>query len=90
MLSRNTRAEILSKGHVNNVLYNRYAETGRVEWALKYAKFIDPAHRETWEELVTPKSIGLILKSIKTEYKFVCCPTHGEPFQMRLIWMPSR
>lgn len=61
----------MSKGHVNNVLYNRYAETGRVEWAMKYAKYIDPAKGEIWKELVTPKSIGLILKSIKTEYKFV-------------------
>lgn len=38
---------------------------------MKYAKYIDPAHGDTWRELVTPKSIGLILKSIKTEYKFV-------------------
>ena len=53
------------------MLYNRYAETGRVEWAMKYAKYIDPAHAETWRELVTPKSIGLILKKITTEFKFV-------------------
>ena len=56
---------------MNNVLYNRYAETGRVEWAMKYATFIDPAHAETWRELVTPKGVGLILRSIKTEYKLV-------------------
>lgn len=72
-VKQSARAEYLSKGHVNNVMYNRYAETGRVEWAMKYAKFIDPAHGKTWAELVTPKSIGLILKSIKTEYKFVSC-----------------
>lgn len=71
MLSGASRAETFSKGHVNNVMYNRYAETGRVEWAMKYAKFIDPAHARVWEELVTPKSIGLILRSIKTEYKLV-------------------
>lgn len=58
------------KGHVNNVMYNRYAESARVNWTLNLATQ-DPAHRKEWLELVSPKSIGLILRSIKTDYKFV-------------------
>lgn len=33
---------------------------------------IDPANGEKWKALMTPKSIGLILRSIKIDYKFVC------------------
>lgn len=57
-------------GHVNNVVYNRYAESARVNWALNFAA-ADPAHRAEWLELMTPKGIGLILRSIRTDYKFV-------------------
>ena len=60
----------LLKGHVNNVMYNRYAESARVNWTLKFASQ-DPAHKKEWLELMSPKSIGLILRSIKTDYKFV-------------------
>ena len=58
------------KGHVNNVMYNRYAESARVNWTLKFASQ-DPANKKEWLELMSPKSIGLILRSIKTDYKFV-------------------
>ena len=78
-------------GHVNNVVYNRYAESARVNWALNFATS-DSSHRHEWmvrptidwkdlksvlnwsielQHLMTPKSIGLILRSIKTDYKFV-------------------
>ena len=56
--------------HVNNVMYNRYAESARVNWARNYATDIDPKHRKEWIELMTPKSLGLILRSITTNYKF--------------------
>lgn len=59
-----------AKGHVNNVMYNRYAESARVNWTLKFAAQ-DPVHKTAWLELMSPKSIGLILRSIKTDYKFV-------------------
>ncbi|KAF2717632.1 hypothetical protein K431DRAFT_232641 [Polychaeton citri CBS 116435] len=62
--------EMDSMGHVNNVTYNRYAESGRVEWALKYAEYIDPIHAQAWTELVSPKSEGLILRRITTDFKF--------------------
>lgn len=58
------------KGHVNNVMYNRYAESARVNWTLNFAA-MDPGHKNEWLELMSPKSIGLILRSIKTDYKFV-------------------
>ncbi|CAO2656210.1 Nn.00g050130.m01.CDS01 [Neocucurbitaria sp. VM-36] len=58
------------KGHVNNVMYNRYAESARCNWTLNFAAS-DPAHKAEWMELITPKSIGLILRGIKTDYKFM-------------------
>lgn len=61
--------EMDSMGHVNNVMYNRYAESARVNWTLKFAAS-DPAHKTAWMELMSPKGVGLILRSIKTDYKF--------------------
>lgn len=62
-------------GHVNNVVYNKWAETARVNWAQNFAMKIDPGHRKEWEELWTPKGVGMILRKITTEYKFVCGTT---------------
>lgn len=58
--------------HVNNVTYIRYAESSRVNWATNFAVNADPTHRRAWAELMTPKSVGLIMKSIKSDFKFVC------------------
>lgn len=58
-------------GHVNNVIYNRYAESARIEWASHFANIVDPIHKREWSELWTPKGDGLILRSILTEFKFV-------------------
>ncbi|KAL5371677.1 hypothetical protein DPSP01_014079 [Paraphaeosphaeria sporulosa] len=57
------------KGHVNNVTYNRWAESARVNWGMNFAS-MDTEHRDKWEALVTPKGIGMILRSIRTDYKF--------------------
>jgi hypothetical protein len=57
-------------GHVNNVMYNRYAESARVNWTRNFAAS-DPVHKKQWMELITPKGVGLILRSITTDYKFV-------------------
>lgn len=57
-------------GHVNNVMYTRYAESARCNWTRNFAA-MDPEHAKQWMELITPKSVGLILRSIKTDYKFV-------------------
>jgi acyl-CoA thioesterase FadM len=58
-----------SMGHVNNVMYVRWAESGRCSWTRKYGRF-DPAHKHQWEEVLTPRNVGLILKSIKVDFKF--------------------
>ena len=49
--------------------YNLYAESGRVNWITSFGYAADPKHRRQWAELMTPKSVGLILRSIKTDYK---------------------
>ncbi|KAI1171458.1 thioesterase-like superfamily-domain-containing protein [Nemania sp. FL0916] len=61
--------EMDSFGHVNNAAYIRYAESARVNWILHFAAH-DPAHREAWCDLMRPRTIGLIMKSIKADYKF--------------------
>ncbi|KAF2444453.1 Thioesterase/thiol ester dehydrase-isomerase [Karstenula rhodostoma CBS 690.94] len=61
--------EMDSMGHVNNVTYNRWAESARVNWGMNFAR-MDTDHRDEWEALVTPKGIGMILRSIRTDYKF--------------------
>ncbi|KAL9476398.1 hypothetical protein ACSS6W_006239 [Trichoderma asperelloides] len=57
-------------GHVNNVIYNRFAESGRVNWTRKLAQFTDPKYEQEWYDLMTPKGTGLILASIRTDFKF--------------------
>ncbi len=56
---------------MNNVMYIRYAESARVNWAQNYAMHIDPEHKNEWSQLCTPLGNGMILKSIRTDYKFV-------------------
>jgi acyl-CoA thioesterase FadM len=63
-------ADIREQSHVNNVTYNRYAESARINWAYNYALHHDPAHKELWSQLWTPRGDGLILRSIRTDYKF--------------------
>lgn len=36
-----------------------------------YATHIDPAHKEEWTNLVSSKGVGVILRSLKLDYKFV-------------------
>ena len=51
-------------------MYNRYAESARVNWTISHAAN-DPANKKEWSELITPNGVGLILRGIKTDYKFV-------------------
>ncbi|KAG9242451.1 thioesterase-like superfamily-domain-containing protein [Calycina marina] len=62
--------EMDSMGHVNNVTYIRYAESARVQWAHNFARVHDRAHKREWEDCVTSRGMGMILKSIRTDYKF--------------------
>ncbi|KAL0936986.1 uncharacterized protein CTRU02_209202 [Colletotrichum truncatum] len=64
-------------GHVNNVVYNKYAESARVNWLRNFATTVDPEHADEWANLMTPRDIGLIMRSIKTDYKFpMAYPDH--------------
>lgn len=38
---------------------------------MNFAHHVDPANREAWAELMTPRSVGLILKKIEVDFKFV-------------------
>ncbi|RDW83425.1 hypothetical protein BP5796_04916 [Coleophoma crateriformis] len=60
-----------SMSHVNNVAYNRYAESGRIEWIQHMARFIASHKKASWNAMWTPKGDGLILKTIRTDFKFV-------------------
>ncbi|EMT73656.1 hypothetical protein FOC4_g10002146 [Fusarium odoratissimum] len=57
-------------GHVNNVMYNRYVETGRVHFIRQHSEDASEHEKAQWDDLPTPRSLGLILRSITTEYKF--------------------
>jgi hypothetical protein len=52
-------------------MYNRYAETARVVWAYNIATLLDPTHGDEWREMLTPKGMGMILRSMKTDFKLV-------------------
>ncbi|KAJ0159712.1 hypothetical protein CTA2_9234, partial [Colletotrichum tanaceti] len=57
-------------GHINNVMYNRYAESARVQFIRHHGLDATAEERKQWEDLVTPRSLGLILKTMTTEFKF--------------------
>ena len=63
-------SDSLREGHVNNVRYNYWAESARVNWIENFANQ-DALNHKAWSELLTPRGDGLILKSIKTYFKFV-------------------
>ncbi|KAK2630365.1 hypothetical protein QTJ16_001185 [Diplocarpon rosae] len=78
-----------SQEHVNNVMYIRYAESARVNWAYNYAVHLDPGHKKEWMESVTPNGVGMILKSMRTDYKFpMTWPDHISVFH-KLSYLPS-
>lgn len=59
---------------MNNVVYNRLAESSRVNWFMDFAKHADQEHKKAWSTIMSPKDVGMILKSIKTDFKFVSFP----------------
>lgn len=52
-------------------MYNKYAETGRVKFIHNQSEDATEEEKSQWLDLPTPRGLGLILSSIKTEYKFV-------------------
>lgn len=68
--------------------YNRWAESARVEWITNYAIHHDPANKARWTELMSPRGDGMILRSIRTDYKFpMTWPDHISVFH-KLRAMP--
>ncbi|GJC88557.1 hypothetical protein ColLi_11395 [Colletotrichum liriopes] len=61
---------LLLTGHINNVMYNRYFETARVQFFRSHGQDATAEEKKEWEDLPTPRSLGLILKTITTEFKF--------------------
>ncbi|KAG7046460.1 thioesterase superfamily protein [Colletotrichum scovillei] len=56
---------------------DQYAESARVNWLRNFATTVDPEHKDEWDQLMSPKDIGLIMRSIKTDYKFpMAYPDH--------------
>ncbi|KAL5598223.1 hypothetical protein FOVSG1_002123 [Fusarium oxysporum f. sp. vasinfectum] len=51
-------------------MYNRYVETGRVHFIRQHSEDASEHEKAQWDDLPTPRSLGLILRSITTEYKF--------------------
>jgi len=75
--------------HVNNVTYVRYAESARINWAYNYAIHVDPSNQKKWSELWTPRGDGLILRSMRTDYKFpMTWPDHISVFH-KLRFLPK-
>ncbi|OHW94406.1 hypothetical protein CSPAE12_07030 [Colletotrichum incanum] len=60
----------LLAGHINNVMYNRYFETARVQFFRCHGQDVTAEEQKEWEDLPTPRGLGLILKTITTEFKF--------------------
>ena len=52
----------------------RYAESGRVNWCRNFATHFDPENRQGWIDSLSSRGTGLILRSIKIDYKFVKKP----------------
>ena len=42
-----------------------------MNWVTNFAVHVDPAHGEEWRELMSPISTGLIMRSLKADFKFV-------------------
>jgi len=59
-------------------VYNRYAESARVVWAYNIATLLDPMRGDEWKEMWTPKGMGMILRSMKTDFKLVRGLIHND------------
>jgi hypothetical protein len=74
-------------GHVNNISYNRYAETSRINYIRLLANRDAEGNKKRWMDLWTPRGKGLILKNIKTYFKHVRWHTPN-PRSKRLTTQP--
>lgn len=83
------RPSLTLTGHVNNIMYNRFAESSRVGYFRNFTAAVDAQYKQAWIDLMTPKAVGLILKSIKTDYKFVRAPLRFWYVLKRLTYPPK-
>ena len=60
-------------GHVNNVQYLRYAETSRIWYFRRLTPHVPRNRRKEWDEFLTPRGEGLILKAAHVEFLLVGC-----------------
>lgn len=85
-------ANITWQQHVNNAAYIRYAEASRVNWIRCFAN-VKPSHASDWRDLMNARGVGLIMKSIKADYKFVrlfACPSAAALWHFLLGVLPLR
>lgn len=78
-------------GHVNSVVYNKYAEASRINWirALEdYRKDNTKEEKQMYLDFLTPQSTGLVLRSIKTHFKFVRIPPDHLNWPLLIILKP--
>ncbi|KAK1977932.1 thioesterase-like superfamily-domain-containing protein [Colletotrichum cereale] len=76
-------------GHVNNVVYNKYAESARFNWLRNFATAVDPEHADHWNAFLSSRDVGLIMRSMKTDYKFpMAYPDHVTVLH-KLVSKPS-
>lgn len=64
-------------GQVNSVVYHKYAEASRYNWIhglVDYRKDNTKEERQAYLQWLTPQSTGLVLRSIKTWFKYVRVP----------------
>lgn len=59
-------------------MYNRYVESARVNFLWNHGKNAAQEEARKWRDLVSPRGLGLILKSITTEFKLVRHPLLDE------------
>ncbi|MCJ1401575.1 hypothetical protein MMC11_004791 [Xylographa trunciseda] len=70
-------------GHLNNVAYVRFAESSRVHWFIGIPPLDSSAeHKRQWTDTVTPKGLGLILKSITIDYKYAPVVEDASPTKL--------
>ncbi|KAI9741116.1 MAG: hypothetical protein M1834_002829 [Cirrosporium novae-zelandiae] len=64
--------------------------SARINWAYNFAIHLDPGHRREWSDMWTPKGHGLILRSMRTDFKFpMAWPDHVTVLH-KLRSMPDR
>lgn len=67
-------------------MYNRFAESSRVNYFVNFSQVVKDEHKQAWFDLMTPKGTGVILKSIKTDYKFVSIQHPLSCPRLHTIW----